>query len=162
MSKAASRMQDQVQPDAPACLWCGRKPGALGMADAAAYCGIKERTWEGYYRLWDVPYYKIGRTVVFRPEELDEWMAGWRVVGGEACGLRPAVQDFPRPVESLREEVEVNPLGNPGVAVPGHLGYLSGSDAVAEQLRAPRVPQVVIPQGGHPGRLACSLPGAGK
>jgi len=59
------------------CPACGHQ-NALTMKQAAEYCAIKLRTWEQYYRLWEVPHYKIGRTVVFKREELDEFISSRR------------------------------------------------------------------------------------
>ena len=51
----------------------------LNMSEAAEFVGIRKRTFEQFYRSWRVPSFKVGRTVVFREDELAEWLESKRV-----------------------------------------------------------------------------------
>ena len=51
----------------------------LTMTEAAAYVGVKHRTFQACYRLWGVPHFRIGKTVTFRESELEEWLQARRV-----------------------------------------------------------------------------------
>jgi hypothetical protein len=51
----------------------------LTMREAAEFTGIKFRTWQVYYRIWQVPFYRIGKNVVFSPDDLGAWLDTKRV-----------------------------------------------------------------------------------
>ncbi len=51
----------------------------LTMAEAAEFTGIKFRTWQSYYRIWEVPHYRIGKNVLFSPDDLGMWLDTKRV-----------------------------------------------------------------------------------
>lgn len=52
----------------------------LTTREAAEFCGIKYRTWQAYYRVWDVPHYRIGKSVLFSPDDLGAWLDTKRVI----------------------------------------------------------------------------------
>lgn len=49
------------------------------MREAAEFTGVKFRTWQIYYRIWNVPHYRIGKNVVFSEDDLKEWLETKRV-----------------------------------------------------------------------------------
>ena len=50
----------------------------LRMPEAAEYLGQKLRTFEAYYQAWGVPYYRVGKSVVFRESELRAYLDSCR------------------------------------------------------------------------------------
>lgn len=52
----------------------------LTMSQAAEYCGIKIRTWQAYYQVWECPHYRVGKHVLFSEDDLNAWLASKRVV----------------------------------------------------------------------------------
>jgi hypothetical protein len=52
----------------------------LNMVEAAEFTGVKYRTWQGYYKIWNVPHFKVGKTTLFREDELAEWLESRHVV----------------------------------------------------------------------------------
>ena len=46
----------------------------LTMREAADFCGIKYRTWQQYWKVWHVPAYRIGKHVLFSPDDLGAWL----------------------------------------------------------------------------------------
>lgn len=51
----------------------------LNMREAAEFCGIKFRTFQAYYRVWNIVHYRIGRSVVFSPDDLGAFLDTKRV-----------------------------------------------------------------------------------
>lgn len=51
----------------------------FGVTDAAEYLGTTERHVRELIYRRDIPYYKVGRLVRFRPTDLDNWMDRNRV-----------------------------------------------------------------------------------
>jgi excisionase family DNA binding protein len=52
----------------------------LTMDEASEYLGIPKGTLYVKYRIWHIPFYKPGRSVLFREDELAEWLAAQRRV----------------------------------------------------------------------------------
>lgn len=64
------------------CLWAKGLPVSaqmLNMREAAEFCGIKFRTFQAYYRVWNIVHYRIGRSVVFSPDDLGAFLDTKRV-----------------------------------------------------------------------------------
>jgi excisionase family DNA binding protein len=56
------------------------KPRMLSMQEAAEYIGAKFTTFQYYYieSRWNVPFYRVGRRIVFRESDLENWLAARR------------------------------------------------------------------------------------
>ena len=50
--------------------------GYLSKTEASAYLGIAIRTIDK--RLYEIPHFKVGRRILFKKSELDEWMERYR------------------------------------------------------------------------------------
>lgn len=48
------------------------------MYGAADYLGIPWRSLQAYYKKWEVPSFKIGRNIMFRESELEQWLQDHR------------------------------------------------------------------------------------
>lgn len=70
-----------------------RKQGYLSKAQAAAYLCLSTRTLEKH--LQTIPHFRVGRKILFRRSELDQWLEQYR---------EPVV-DLMRIVDSVMEKV---------------------------------------------------------
>jgi predicted DNA-binding transcriptional regulator AlpA len=52
----------------------------LNISDAASYLGITPRSLQQYHKTWDVPCFKVGRNLMFRESELEQWLQDHRQV----------------------------------------------------------------------------------
>ncbi len=72
--------------------------GYLGVREAASYLSVSERFVRT--RLSEIPYFKLGKKVLIRRDELDDWMEGFRVhsVKDERDGLDQIADDLAREI----------------------------------------------------------------
>ena len=72
--------------------------GYLGVREAARYLSVSER----FVRtcLSEIPYFKLGKKVLIKRDELDDWMEGFRVqpVKDSRDGLDQIADDLAREV----------------------------------------------------------------
>ena len=52
---------------------------SLNFAEAAEIIGISKRSLQGTYQTLGVPYYRIGRRIVFRSDDLELWFQEQRI-----------------------------------------------------------------------------------
>ena len=77
--------------------------------DAAQHCGVPERYLRNQTKAGNGPKYlqPSTRTILFRTQDLDEWVASWKVVGRRCCkesetqcDTNVELQDYSRALDS--------------------------------------------------------------
>ena len=91
------RYQKEINSPQSAQDQCGHTlSGYLGVRKAASYLSVSERFLRG--QLGKLKHYKWGRKILFKRDELDDWMEGFRVrpAGDQRDGLDQIADDIAR------------------------------------------------------------------
>lgn len=51
----------------------------IGITEVAEHLGVEKSTIYGWVHTREIPYYKVGRLVKFKPEEIEQWLVQRKV-----------------------------------------------------------------------------------